>query len=342
MSFSPMKKYYVSKNYADKFTASSKAKIDCEIIAEKSGYINIGLPRKIISNKFLGRVYTILSDVFALIRMPKDSLIFLQFPVSCYTYLLKRACKRGNKVITIIHDLDILRGFSDVTDFSCLERSDVVIVHTESMKEWCEKNLHLKSVIVLDIFDYLYDFDFKPTANKHKDGLIRIAFAGNLSKSEFIDQLELSEKIEYRLFGIGLNHRSIYSGNVKYVGSFPADSLWEKLDSDFGLVWDGNSLLGCSGKYGQYLKYISPHKLSLYISCGLPVIVWNKSAMSDFVRKNNIGLSISSISDLEAIIDNPEFLISYNEYLENIKIVRDNIVSGYYLRNALESAEEQL
>lgn len=334
-----MKKYYISKNYADKFTASSKAKIDCEIIAEKCGYVNIGLPRKVISSKFLGRVYTVLSDIFALIRMPKDSLIFLQFPVLWYRYLLKCACKRGNKVITIIHDLDVLRGFSDKPDISCLQKSDVVIVHTESMKKWCEDNLHLNKVIVLDIFDYLYDFEFTPNANNHNNGIIRIAFAGNLSKSEFIDQLKFSDRIEYRLFGVGFNNRHIHGDNIKYIGSFPADLLWHELNSDFGLVWDGNSLSECSGRYGSYLKYISPHKLSLYISCGLPVIVWKESAMSNFVEKNNIGLTISSISELDRIIENPDFKLLYNKFLENVSIVRNNIISGYYLRKALESAE---
>ena len=45
-----MEKYYISKNYRESNTASSKAKSDCEDIFQSYGYQNLGLDKKNITN----------------------------------------------------------------------------------------------------------------------------------------------------------------------------------------------------------------------------------------------------------------------------------------------------
>lgn len=332
-----MRKVYISKNYTDKFTASSKAKCDCEDIAVKCGYKNIGLNRKFYSNSFIGRAWTLLSNLIAYIRMPKNSTVFLQYPVAFFNLQIRRAAKCNNTIITLIHDINSLRNLDDHEKIKALEDSDILIVHTERMREWWVSNMNYKRIIVLEVFDYLYNFKFDIKVPEYNKDRILIAFAGNLSKSMFIDKIRPTENINFKLFGIGIQNRSI-DNNIQYIGSFPSDKLWENLDSHFGLVWDGESIDTCSGGYGYYLKFIAPHKLSLYLSCGLPLIVWKESAMSTFVVNNKIGLVINSFDDLYLQLCNLSES-DYHSLVSNVAIIRDRILTGYYLSKALTLVE---
>ncbi|MBO9571455.1 MAG: hypothetical protein J7497_04510, partial [Chitinophagaceae bacterium] len=102
----------------------------------------------------------------------------------------------------------------------------------------------------------------------------------------------------------------------------------------FGLVWEGKSLDACTGDLGEYMRYNNPHKFSLYLALGLPVIVWKDAAIAEFVKKHNIGFAISGFDDLENLISN----ISneqYSEYVKNVEGVSDKIRKGYYLDKAI-------
>lgn len=54
--------------------------------------------------------------------------------------------------------------------------------------------------------------------------------------------------------------------------------------------------------YQEYTKYNSPHKVSLYVALGLPVIVWQDSAIADFVVKYRLGFAISSLSEIDPLM----------------------------------------
>ena len=73
--------------------------------------------------------------------------------------------------------------------------------------------------------------------------------------------------------------------NVKYCGQYKPEELPEKLEGGFGLVWDGDDLGACTGVFGEYMKYNNPHKTSLYLASGLPVIIWEKAAMAKYIEK---------------------------------------------------------
>lgn len=130
-------------------------------------------------------------------------------------------------------------------------------------------------------------------------------------------------------------------GFCNYIGSFPGDIVPKHISSNFGLVWDGESLEDCDkgGNFGQYLRINNPHKFSLYIAAGIPVIVWKKSALANFVQKNGIGICIDSISD----IDNVMKKITQNEYkslLMNVALLQEKVTTGFFLRNALNKSLE--
>ena len=76
---------------------------------------------------------------------------------------------------------------------------------------------------------------------------------------------------------------------------------------------------------GNYLRYNSPHKLSLYIAAGMPVIVWKNSALSEYIEQKNIGITVNSLLELDEKIGD----ISEEEYKEILRNVR---VEGEKLR----------
>ena len=326
-----MNKIYISKNYRDKYTASSKAKYDCEKIAEKLGYANIGLRRAYIGNKFVGQLYTIVSNVISFLRMPRNGVVFLQYPVAMYKWQMLFAKRRNNKVITLIHDLNALRGVCD-DELRHIERTDVLIVHTSSMKKWCESHLRRKEIVVLEIFDYLQDGQHNAKREFSAENKT-VCFAGNLGKSPFLDKLEL-QNTRVELFGIGIGDRRLPKCCV-YKGCFAPNELSRHLTSMFGLVWDGKSVETCSGAGGEYLRMISPHKLSMYLSSGLPVFVWKESAMADFVIKNGIGYAIGSLPEIDSIMESID-CDTYNKLLANVEKIKERLTSGYYLTQAIK------
>lgn len=324
-----MKKFYISKNYKDKFTASSKAKLDVERILASNGYVNIGLPAKNIQNRLLGKFYNLLSFITGALRMPKNGVFFMQYPVSLDKRQINWAKAKGNKVVIIIHDLNCLRQTSAV-NIDVLRDADILIVHTPAMKKWIEDNNINGNVKVLQIFDYL---DSEESKIGDESGY-SIAFAGNLGKSRFLKELKGSSAVTYKLFGIGGENLKLKE-NVKYCGCFPPYDLANHLDSHFGLVWDGDSLDECSGVTGSYLKYISPHKLSMYLSAGIPVIVWKQSAMAEFVENNKVGISVESLNEI------PSYLASlsekeYKDMKNNAELQREKLGRGGYLSDILK------
>ena len=119
------------------------------------------------------------------------------------------------------------------------------------------------------------------------------------------------------------------------------DELIKNLIGKYGLVWDGDSIETCSGGKGEYLKINNPHKLSLYLAVGLPVIIWDEAAEAEFVLRENVGFTIKSLYELpekmESISDN-----DYKIMKKNAEIVGARLRNGEYMTRALKKAEEKI
>ena len=149
----------------------------------------------------------------------------------------------------------------------------------------------------------------------------------------------LAEKGWFRLLNIKNNtiermgvFKDINNEKMLYKGVFNPEELPNKLEGNLGLVWDGN--YDESDEYVTfkfYTKYNNPHKLSCYIAAGLPVIVWNKSAIADFVRKYNIGYEISNLYE----INNLDFS-DYEKKKENVKDLTKKVRNGYFTRKIMK------
>ena len=164
--------------------------------------------------------------------------------------------------------------------------------------------------------------------------------AGNFDIKKAKYARQLPDNPEFSIFGINFEEENLPQ-NVHYKGAFSPEELPYYLEGGFGLVWDGDSPYTCSGMFGEYLKMNNPHKASLYLASGFPIIVWRQSALSDFVTKNNCGILVDSLFEIAERLDsisNDE----YEELIRNSKKIGDNIRNGHYLKVALEKCERKL
>lgn len=347
-----MKKYIIRTETGEKFNAASKARLDADSIAAGLGYepfpFEGGRTAKGSAAGALRLAALGLRNWRRLIRGAEPgSLILFQYP----HYPMKSALLAGRMIplarrkknlrfAALVHDLDSLRGMHGraavYSDERVLPLFDAVICHNERMKAYLTgKGIPEDKIITLGLFDYLTEAG--PSCAGSEPG---IAVAGNLSaeKSGYVHRLiESAGSVPVHLFGKGLEGTGLPESAV-YYGSFPPEELPGRLKGRYGLVWDGNTLETCAGKTGEYLRFNNPHKLSLYMAAGLPVIVWDQAAVADFVREQGVGIPVSSLGRLEEALSSVTE-DQYREMKRRAEAVGQKVRAGEYLSEALRKAE---
>lgn len=328
------------------YTAGSKARDDIStVVSGMDGWASLSIKRRWstygVADK-LRAFATVTNDWTRVFRtLSHGDVLLIQFPVSVGpklaeipAWFIKRMRKLGVKIIFLIHDVEYLRGMDFAWERRTLSCADVMIVHNESMKTALEKYYDIP-MTSLEIFDYLSDGEWSAC----EEG---IDVAGNLDskKAGYVYQLASEDYgVDINLFGP--NFVGDLSGRAIYHGQFPPEKLPVHLKGKYGLVWDGPSIDTCAGSYGEYLKVNNPHKLSLYLSLGKPVIIWDEAAEASFVEQHGVGIAASSI---------PEALercrsIAYDDYLcmrHAAEAVGRQLRSGAYTRRAISSALKAL
>ena len=337
-------------------TAGIKARDDVESILSENGYhtitVKTDLEKRKKANPVLGLFYhydAMCKWNQALGKLTKGDCLIIQFPVINHTIFLKNTIsklqKNGVTVALLIHDLETIRASlrKDVStktrkrlnleENSILKECNYIIAHNNKMMDYLNRVLGIEKnkLISLEIFDYLIPgFDEKFDSKKiRKENPIIIAGTLRLHKAKYV--YALPENVNFNLYGVGYEGRE--KDNIKYFGSFMPDALPFAMEGSFGLVWDGESADTCSGVYGEYLKINNPHKTSLYLASGIPVVIWKKAALAEFVTKNNCGIAVDSLSEIEEA----KSKISESDYMEmrkNVLRVSKQLRNGYYLLEA--------
>ena len=288
-------------------------------------------------------------------KMKKGDVLLYQHPMYG-TRLMKKFLpklqKKGVKVIMLIHDLNILRGGESykndksspiyIQDMVVLGYADKIICHNERMRQYLlSEGFDENKLVSLQIFDYLINRDLPTRIPENKWSCV---IAGNLVKSkckyiyDLIDHLREQDSYKLHLYGGGLEvDLTNEHKNVIYHGSISPDKLPEIIEGDFGIVWDGTSIKSCEGNNGNYLRYNNPHKTSLFLASGIPVIVWKDSALADFVEQHGVGLTVESLEDVDSELSRMT-IEEYNRIIENVQEISSKIRSGYFFRTAYESA----
>jgi len=261
-------------------------------------------------------------------------LTVVQYPLIKYKKLTEKLGKNG---ILWIHDLNSIR-YEKEEEIDSIKNYKYIIAHNQKMKEYLiQNNVKKEKIYTLDCFDYLCEEE-KIKEKKWNKNDITIAFAGNLikEKTPFLYELK-KEKMNYTLNVYGVGIENDIHEKIKYQGSFLPEELPNKLDADFGLVWDGKCDESDENEgFKKYTKYNNPHKLSCYLAAGLPVIVWKKSAIKDFVLKNNLGYAVNSLEEINKL----DFK-DYEQIKSNVEEFKQKVRSGYFTKKMIDKILEE-
>lgn len=339
---------YIGENLVHSKNAGSKARTDIETIlhGKYDCLFNINaMPTSgsAIKNILRKVKYFVQPDNLKSIYELKKryhTTIILQYPFY-YNRIHNQFARKfieNNNVIIFIHDIDSLRHFGNANlenEITLLNKARVVVVHNHFMKDILRSHGLTTEVVELELFDYILNKEPDNSQGRIHFGN-QIVFAGNLQKSGFLPLLaNVDDKLTWNLYGNGIPSSLKDKSNIHWKGSYGPDEVPFMLEGSFGLVWDGNSLDGCKGSMGNYLKYNNPHKLSLYIASGLPVITWSEAAIAEFVKKERIGFCVKSLTDIPAILAGLTDE-EYDNYIRNIKVLQRRVIHGFYTHKALE------
>ncbi|MFN2457674.1 MAG: hypothetical protein ABR502_05690 [Chitinophagaceae bacterium] len=271
---------------------------------------------------------------------PANSLLVFQMPLYAIlsrTMIRLLRFRKSVKKICILSDIDGLRDDNKrllETEVLFFRSADYFITHNDMMKNWLMKQMPGAKVSNHEFFPFLTP---PPIQKQLKSKTI--VFAGNLEKSKFLNDLWKIGSVEgllFNLYGEGYLENEKNKINTVFKGIYEAYDLPQHIDGSFGLVWDGDSIEDINGAYGNYLRYNSPHKLSLYLVAGLPVIAHTDAACALLIKKYNIGFTVNTLYEIADKINKlheDEYQAMHERCLE----LGQKISTGETLINALKA-----
>ena len=337
---------YISRNYRGTGSAGNKAKTDNEDTLAQAGAHNLGLRRTCHKNK----VATFFIDLAGIAKyaccVRRGDIILLQYPVKKYfTFICRVAHWRGAKTVALIHDLGSFRRkkLTVQKEIRRLMHANYVIASNATMQRWLGDNGYTHPTGALGLFDYR-----SPevnTAHTAAQQQLRLVYAGGLAMRKNAFLLKLSTQplpYELHIFGNRDGLPGLKDNAAMMFHPFmPADNFIREVDADFGLVWDGDSTDSCTGAFGEYLRFNSPHKASFYLRAGLPLVVWRQAAIAPIVEHEGIGICIDSLDELAARLQavTPE---CYKAMRRQVVLVAQRLASGQFLLAALQQATDTI
>lgn len=359
-----MKWYYVQTEADDgeARNAGAKAPADVSEILARGGYARLAL-RDVedrgtsgVVAKLRGHRLACARWLEAVSRLERGAGVIMQVPFACHTIWFGRVVaalrKKDVRLVLLIHDLESVRlGLTGDVSFAQAQRfrleesalfsyAQAIIVHNDHMADFVAERLRYprERIVSLGLFDYLVPGRELPEVSGEGDAVAfrRVIVAGNLRKDKAGYVYDIPDDVDFEYFGDGY----VADGSrprVTYRGSYPADELPDVLDGGFGLVWDGPEGRTCSGVYGTYLTINNPHKTSLYLASGLPVITWSRAAVADVVADEGVGLCVGSLYDLHDALEGVS-AESYAAMAGNARRVGGRLRAGSYTLDAVRKA----
>jgi hypothetical protein len=339
---------YISRNYRNVENSGNKAKTDNETTLRELGAHNLGLPTTYYDSKIL----TFFIDLAGVVRfcfaVRKGDRVVLQYPVKKYfSFLCNMAHLRGARVVALIHDLGSMRRkkLTVAKEISRLMHADLIIASNATMEQWLSRQGFSHKLGHLQLFDYRSTAVASPLEGLEPTVLPRVVYAGALAqrKNTFLLKMaDMAESYQLEIFGNREGLPGLHESERVHLHPFmKSEDFIAHAPGHFGLVWDGDSLETCSGNFGEYLRWNSPHKASFYLRAGMPLIVWRESALAPIVEQEGIGFCIRHLAELNGLLAalTPE---SYAAMLSRVRLVSDRLRTGHYFRTALSRALEAL
>ncbi|WP_125768737.1 sugar transferase [Lapidilactobacillus wuchangensis] len=326
--------------------ATRQAKADIAQIAKKMGYQISNIFRYNDAGESDQALSSRIDGITAAIA-PGDLLVY-QYPslnsARFETRFIELMHVRNVKVICLIHDVLTLRNQPDTAVFldeiAYFNSCDVLIVHNQRMAAKLQELGVTTKMVYQQLLDYLDDnhddsrYTISP-ANFQRGAVI----AGNILKSDYLSQWHYQTPIT--VFGVSdaaTTEELQANPQVNYLGSRPRWDLIQELPQTFGLAWDSNTP---EFRYRDYTQYNHPHKVSMYLAHGLPVIVWRQAAVAELIVQNHLGIAIDNLDQLDhvlAALSDQQIATMLTNVSHFGQLLRD----GWFTRQGLQAAEQAL
>lgn len=267
---------------------------------------------------------------------PGDTVFIQDFYLDHMQYIARECQFREINVVFLVHDIQCIRFGIITHEVQQLNNATLILVHTEAMAIKLRSIGVIVPMRVIQLFDY-YSADPMQDIEAITKRKNEIVFAGNLAKSEFLKKLANDTSyhtITFNLYGMLGNLNTSKNSMFHYCGIFSPDNTGS-IRGGWGLIWDGDSIDTCVGIYGEYLRYNASHKTSLYLVCGMPVIVWEKSSLANWVKKENVGIIIPNLRCIDKCIAE----VKEDEYkcmIANARVIGSKLRNGEYLKTILK------
>ncbi|CAK8054615.1 sugar transferase [Eupransor demetentiae] len=237
----------------------------------------------------------------------------------------------GVKKALLIHDLEPLRlKKENPWEFALLKHYDLIVVHSPAMANKLREHGIDKPFVVQGLFDYLGPVPAGAEYSK------KINFAGTFQKSPWLQEYAGPE---ITLFGSKPKKWRDFDfpADITWRGNYAPDEIAFEFKSGFGLLWDNDF---DDKKYQSYTRWNAPHKASLYLKAGLPLIAWSQSYLGQVIKSQGIGLTIDDLSQLKRVAD--VTVQQYQDWQTNLQPLADKVNAGRYSQKVLTAIKKQL
>jgi len=325
--------YYLAEGFYEQYNAGIVRK-EQETILRSAGFRPLWFKHSEKQSYFF-KIIRIIRCFTLAFSLPANSLVVFHFPFQAriYKWLLSLLSWRRIKTVALIIDIDGVRDRDEkelAQEITQLKKFTQIVAHNEAMKKLLLQYIPDASIHCIQIFDYPFEGSI---ATKKLSNTI--CFAGNIKKSAFTCDLENIDGVQFNIYGLGYNAGINNSPAIVYKGAVDANLLPVVIEGSFGLVWDGDSIEKCD----DYLRYNNPHKFSLYLAAGLPVIVWKESALAAFVEEKGIGISVGSLKEIPEQLG--RFNVQQYEIMQQQAILfSEKLRKGYYLGKVIEEIKK--
>ena len=284
-------------------------------IASQLGFREVGIYFYNIASDSPSEMNKRLDGIMASISIGDDKLKDMQVKIICFIH----------DVVPLMFDSNyyLMKEYMYMYNLS-----DVLIVPSERMKDrLIEEGLTTKKILIQGMWDHPHDLSlYTPSFKKE------LFFAGSLER--FPDLQNWSQDTSLRVFS-NKGEASSSARNLSIEGWKKDEELLLELSKGgFGLVWGTHQNDGESNQY--YTLNIS-HKVSTYLTAGIPVIVPSSLSTAKFIVDQGLGFVVDSLEEVNEIVDkmNPQ---EYQEMTNRIKTFSYLLKEGYFTKKLLVDA----
>ena len=308
--------YYIKEFGSEEARDSFQAQI--ESIFERNNFIPVLYPRV----NYLSRLFFLNRFIRSI---PRGAVVFFIHPLYSRTnrLLLKLLLRKKCKPVCIVSDINSLRFHSSIEkETGYWMKLKYFIFQNERMREWAEERTGNKISVNIELFDLLFEAPKTERVNSNQ-----VVFAGNTEKCPFIKELYRVKDVQWSVYGDVPKKKN--------------EDERRLLEGSYGLIWEGSSIEDISNFGGQYLRWVSPLKLSNYLLHGMPVITHTDAATAVFIRQNNIGFCVSDLHEIGEKIKTITDTV-YATMLENCNRLSEKIATGHYMQHAIDEISKQI